>query len=301
MFLADSRSLLEGHHLIFTDDSLINDRAGFALYDPMLRVNKKLALPEKCSIFSAESLAVLKALQYVQENIWVQKVAVFTDSKGVISKIERIKANSKCDHITASILMITNNLLTGGINVTLGWIKGHSGIKENEKVDRFAKEAVIDGQRCDYAKTKSDSQCVLNHRWISDWQEFHNSVDGGSLYRSRFPLVPKEPWFRGVRALRHYFAIISRIRSNHGLWGAHMCRIGLKESPNCITCGYPEDLNHIVMECPRFENARGKLLNGIDALTDPDRPYSLETLVASGNKEVYALLFWFLKASNLKI
>ncbi|XP_024086349.1 uncharacterized protein LOC112128430 [Cimex lectularius] len=262
-----TREHLAGNYMIFTDGSVVEGKAGFALYDSVRRKNKTFSLPANSSNFSAESMAILKALEYVKK-IDVKKIAIVTDSKSIVSHIEKINTNS--DHVTVNILLVYRELVNSGKNITVCWIRGHSGIRENELVDVKAKQAIDTGEFCEYKYTKSDCRRLLNASWLSEWQEFHSGSAGGSLYRSRFPVVPKAPWFQGCRATRDFQTVLTRIRSNHGLWGAHKYKIGLRQSANCASCDCTEDMNHIIMKCPEYEDMRISLVASNPWLEWPD-------------------------------
>ncbi|XP_024082361.1 uncharacterized protein LOC112126790 [Cimex lectularius] len=296
MFRAYLRANLANYYLLFTDGSKVDGKVGFAIYDPVRDTNEGYSLPGWASIFSAESMGVLKALEYTQYKLQnVTQIAILTDSRSVVSHLENINTYSKCDHVTMEILLRYRDLVSDGKSVTLCWIKGHSGIRENEIVDRFAKEAVVNGSFFDYKMTKCDAKRALNRVWLRDWQLLHDGSQGGQLYRLRFPMVPKKPWFQGCTGSRRFFSTMVRIRTNHGLWGAHRFRIGVRDSPNCATCDKPEDLNHLIMECPEHEERRKIFLERIYSLQCVAKPFSLESLISEGRDAVYMLLYQFTK------
>ena len=57
---------------------------------------------------------------------------------------------------------------------------------------------------------------------------------------------------------RHHQTIIFRLRSGHCCLGAHLKRIGIRDTPECM-CGLSDETpEHILQDCPRFSGERQK-------------------------------------------
>src|SRR3978361_260683 len=70
----------------------------------------------------------------------------------------------------------------------------------------------------------------------------------GCFYRSIQTVIPRKPWFSNDTN-RHYIRTISRLRTNHALFGKHKYRLNLTETDQCV-CGEVADLQHLFLECP---------------------------------------------------
>jgi len=96
-------------------------------------------LPSICSVFTAESIAILKSIELITDH-HLQDTIIFTDSLSAINNIKNTYNPSDIGlHIQIKIytLQYHNNF-----KIKLIWIPGHSNIKENELADLAAKTAI---------------------------------------------------------------------------------------------------------------------------------------------------------------
>ncbi|MBA3499520.1 MAG: ribonuclease HI [Myxococcota bacterium] len=84
----------------------------------------------------AELMAVAHALEAIKDR--AREVVIYTDSSyaiGVLSKGWKAKAN-------VELIAKMRALAAGFSNLRFQWVRGHSGIVENERCDELAREAV---------------------------------------------------------------------------------------------------------------------------------------------------------------
>ena len=91
------------------------------------------------SIFSAELLAILKALDFVL-NFPINNIhiVVCADSKAALNAIMSPKPQNRLDMIT-EINLTVHLLFMKDIYITFCWVPSHCGLSANERVDRAAK------------------------------------------------------------------------------------------------------------------------------------------------------------------
>lgn len=91
-----------------------------------------------------EITAIIKSLEIIEEN---SEIKIYTDSKYVINGITNwIKAWKENDWISSNKKVVKNvdlwknlDLLVQKKIISWQWVKGHSGNKMNEKVDKIAR------------------------------------------------------------------------------------------------------------------------------------------------------------------
>lgn len=131
---------MDDYLVAYTDGSSKNDKgkvsnAGVAFYIPSMDILRSRPIKGTNSI--AELVAIDYCLWYCNEKLKVRKVHIFSDSNyaiNVLSNGYKYKVNvGIIDHVKEKIKLFDD--------VKFSHVDGHSGIEENEKVDKAAKEA----------------------------------------------------------------------------------------------------------------------------------------------------------------
>lgn len=93
-----------------------------------------------------------------------------------------------------------------------------------------------------------------------------NENDGmykGKLYFQNFISGSTKPWFWKKNLPRKLVVSINRCRSNHYNLASSLARVGIIEDPSC-SCGYEEqNLDHILWQCPLYDNQRSVLYGNL--------------------------------------
>ena len=103
-----------------------------------MKIHEQKRLHNDTSSYRAEQVAIIMALDWIENlNIYVG-IVILSDSLSTINAIEsQIKEN-----FVIEILIKITHLHYRGINITLEWIPSHCGLVGNEVVDSFAKRAL---------------------------------------------------------------------------------------------------------------------------------------------------------------
>ena len=119
---------------IYTDGSKTNEGVGFAYSVPELNMLKKFKCSEHSSIFTAEALAILKALEYVANEPQLSSIIILSDSQSVLKALNN---PTECKNpIIANILSYISLLHTEQFKeLVFIWVKAHTGLTENETVE----------------------------------------------------------------------------------------------------------------------------------------------------------------------
>ncbi|GFW49912.1 pggt1b [Trichonephila clavipes] len=114
-------------------------------------------LDTSCSIFTAEAVAIYRALQLIDSNM-PRKYCIYTDSMSVLEALENY--NVRCHPVVCKILEITSRLYGKGFDIVFCWLPSHVGILSNEQADSAARSATT---HLPLAVPLSDMKRVIMH------------------------------------------------------------------------------------------------------------------------------------------
>ena len=124
----------------YTDASKSKQGVGIAITNLDLSIRFKL--PESCSIYTAEAIAILKTVDHILLNHDHgnphKSNLILSDS---LSSLTSLKNPFNTSDIAKLILQKTSLAYQTGIKISLVWIPGHCNIEGNEKADQEAKKA----------------------------------------------------------------------------------------------------------------------------------------------------------------
>lgn len=90
---------------------------------------------------------------------------------------------------------------------------------------------------------------------------------------------------------------MTRLRIGHTTLNQSLYKIGKHETGKCEKCGYPETVNHILLECTAYNRERLEL---VQALKDRGvRNYSLKEILEGTNYIIHEKLYISLKDTEL--
>jgi ribonuclease HI len=181
----------------------------------------------------------------------------------------------------------------GSVSVTMGWVRGHAGLAGNKAVDALAKEAalvplstlVVQGSMVTYKCTQAKR--MIDVHWQLAWRHQKKSstsaedavggrlpmrkLKGDQRHNTKWPLGPV------FSAPRRWGARVMQVALGHGWFGTYRQRFNLGDS-SC-PCSDPlgggdergeddpdpilQTRNHLLRECPHFEDAQRAHLTNI--------------------------------------
>uniref|UniRef100_A0A6P7GCL1 ribonuclease H n=1 Tax=Diabrotica virgifera virgifera TaxID=50390 RepID=A0A6P7GCL1_DIAVI len=266
MFKADIKELSSNAYQIYTDASKSTKGTACAIYDPQTNESKMFKLNANSSIYSAELIGILEALNYGQ-HLPNKKIYIFSDSKSALQKIKHLQSTSKINYIILEILQKVEELNKDFKTIHLIWVKSHCGILGNETVDVLAKRAIHEGEGTKYKCTTNEIKKVINNVWKSKWEEDNKNNQKGKHYKEIQETIPKKPWFIKGNLSKNAIRKICRLRFNHVPVPKFLFKIRLKTDPYC-NCGEIGDAEHQILNCSLIQAQVKIFLDKIYKLKD---------------------------------
>ncbi|GFS82381.1 probable RNA-directed DNA polymerase from transposon X-element [Trichonephila clavipes] len=157
------RSQYSRYSAIYTDGSKRADYVGCGVV--IEDIMHGYRLDTSCSIFTAEAVAIYRALQLIDSTM-PRKYCIYTDSMSVLEALENY--HDRCHPVVCTILDITSRLYSKGFDIVFCWLPSHVGIIGNEQADSAAKSATT---HLPLAVSLSDMKRVIMHHIFKIWQE----------------------------------------------------------------------------------------------------------------------------------
>lgn len=133
---------------IYTDGSKNKQECvGIGIHIPEFKINISKRLSDRLSVYTAEIVAVIIALQWVGE-VRPDRVILCTDSLAVIKSIQSMTSGR--EDLLIEMFHSLLRLHRGGIDVQFCWVPAHEGVNGNE----IAKDALQKGNNSSNAARK---------------------------------------------------------------------------------------------------------------------------------------------------
>ncbi|XP_048015377.1 uncharacterized protein LOC125247880 [Megalobrama amblycephala] len=280
--------------LIYSDASKnIENRVGvaFTVIDFNVKVNKRIS--DNLSVYTGEMIAVLLALQWVEENRPLRTL-ICSDSSSSLMSLESGQSESRSD-VLIEILQTLYRIQMMGLEVSFCWVPAHIGVKGNELADECAKEATGKSDidiKVNYSKAEMKfliKQHVKN-RWQKQWVDERT---GRWLYNIQ-RIVGKG---RITRRNRKEESIISRLRFGHTALNSTLNKIGKHQTGACEYCNQEETVEHVIMKCPKYNSERRVLIFNLKRIK---MKFNLTNLLQrNSHEECIDFLLLYLKMTDL--
>ena len=202
---------------------------------------------EICSSFRAEAIAIQEGLKEIEKREGIRKVALFTDSKAVLTKM---KAGAPDQELQALDLswMVLKKLNDRGVEVNMQWVPSHVGVIGNEKADEVANRASLLGQEdspIDYKTVKARTARKITEEWRENIE--HTSWKRGRTFERSMS--------------RKERTTLATLRTGHSyMLRAYRKRVGQEEDGTCEDCGVDEETrDHLLFDCAAHMEERARI------------------------------------------
>ena len=245
--------------IIYTDGSKTTDSCGAGFVVLNSTENYGYRLPDYCSIFQCEILAIKMACLY-QLNLKpkCKNIAICVDSQAVLKALDSPKTSSTLIKQCKNALNSLSNLA----EITLIWIPSHCGLSGNESADCMAKwgasrhsswaEKVAPSPSLTFIDIKLKLLANCKNNWLSTNSAYKHAWGPLSDTNTKYILRFNRETLRKI-----VFAI-----TGHWPIGRHGRRLGLTIGTSCPGCGLaPQDTDsvHFWCMCPALCRLRYSL------------------------------------------
>jgi ribonuclease HI len=257
----------EGYKKIFTDGSKQGGAVSAAAVAEWKVLVKRL--PDHASIFSAEAIGILLALNIIEQSPG-RHFLIISDSFSCIKALENRKLSNPQ---ILEILELVHKLVTFGYSIHFIWVPSHIGIAGNAAADAAAK-AALNLQSSMLTVPYSDFKSLINTYIKKRWQECWDVEANNKLHRVQ-PVIGS--------VTRHHLprrdeVMIHRLRVGHThLTHCYLLRQELP--PRCEFCHLPLSVEHILITCSSFSLVRRKFYDGCDSLQELFKRFSPHVIV----------------------
>ncbi|GFX38937.1 RNase H domain-containing protein [Trichonephila clavipes] len=227
---------------IYTDGSKRADYVGCGVV--IEDIMHGYRLDTSCSIFTAEAVAIYRALQLIDSNM-PRKYCIYTDSMSVLEALENY--NDRCHPVVCTILDITSRLYSKGLDIVFCWLPSHVGIIGNEQADSAAKSATT---HLPLAVPLLDMKRVIMHHIFKIWQESWSQQLDNKLHSVK-PVIGAWP----VMPMRRTDVKLTRLRIGHTRFTHRHLLFG-ERAPKCPSCNVSYTVHHILIDYPVFNHHR---------------------------------------------
>ena len=261
----------------YTDGSKSPNLTSFGIVDNNLLEIEFGLLNPICSIYTAEAVAILKALEYASNRNG--KHIICTDSLSTLKSVLNISNNNNIPSLIRTKLIQFPNKLK------LMWVPGHVGIQGNDAADVLAKSVATRPTHISNIIETKDIKRALTA--MSHEEYVNNWISYSHQYKTINPLGSKAIYPKKITISK--LASTIRLRLGHCLV-PHGHILNGSSQTNCIFCNIHDNtVKHILDECPIFSASRRRFFG--------DTPPSMH-LMDMNDKSILNM-YNFLKITNI--
>ena len=269
---------------MYTDGSKQDHKVGFALATAQLEFRRRL--PDNFSIFTAEAIALLTAVQLCRHQK-LSNVVICSDSKSVLQALSNV--SRPAHHFISRI----QDSIPKRQDITFLWIPGHASIAGNEKADNLAKQALSMPEPLRFKYPVGDCMATLQQH-IQQARQQRWDETGPPHTHSIKPRLGY--WASSKQNTRQKETALTKLRTGRTRLNAPW--LEPQQYNICAFCNNNTvpTVKHILLECSSFDLHR----RHITAFCRQENvDLDLTQLLGDTHPELLSLLFRYLQDTDL--
>ncbi|CAH2108833.1 unnamed protein product [Euphydryas editha] len=255
---------------IFTDGSKTVSGTGYGVFSEDLNIQIAAPLGAHNTVYQAECMGIIApASATLVRKVKNYSIRILSDSRSVLQALQSHSITSRLIYnCHQSLMEVCNN----NNNVTLQWIKGHSGSRGNDAADEMARRgsvmAAIGPEPIVPLPTAWPTSVIRQHT-----KELHNKywmeVSGCRQAKQALPHIDRRLSRKLMNLTRPHLRKITHIITGHGPFNKHLFNVGVTDSPLCRACLEAEETAaHIILECTGVTTYRARHLGSPRTLSE---------------------------------
>jgi ribonuclease HI len=248
---------------IFTDGSKLAEQVGFGIFSSDIGINQSHRIPDYCSVFQAEVIALKQAAEILSVNgISGKDIHILTDSQAAV----RALSSSYVKSCVVQSCIISLNEISKNNRIQVVWIPGHNGYKGNCVADELARngsalETVTTSESINIpirsCKTMIDKKflAIAKSRWQTE--------PACNMTKTLWPQYDNKRSQTLINLNRQNISKVVGLITGHTILGKHGRRLNIPSSDLCRHCEDEEEdvsTTHLLCHCSALAKSRYRTL-----------------------------------------
>ncbi|KAL7724842.1 hypothetical protein ACLKA6_012828 [Drosophila palustris] len=247
----------------YTDGSKLNNKVGGGVHSPILGIDHSFRLPDHCSVFQAEILAINESLKLLQRsNTAYGRINIYSDSQAAIKSIAATTTKST----SVSNCRRSLHEMAEFFDICLIWVPGHKDIPGNCIADELARRGTTDillPDKEDISMPLATCKLMLHSLLIAKHSERWHNTPTCRVARQSWPRIDRARSKALCDLSRTECSHVVRSLTGHWLVGIHALRLKAPYNDFCRSCRDEEEdecPEHFFCFCPALSNRRLRTL-----------------------------------------